>query len=80
MLDGTAELATAILGMGAVFILALVATRTEDDIRQKLQRKGYTTPADAASADFTVDFTIDTQERIGINEAVSSVLAKFAPA
>jgi hypothetical protein len=34
MLDGTAELARAMLGMGAVFVLALVATPTEDDISE----------------------------------------------
>jgi hypothetical protein len=46
---------------------ALVATRTEDDIRQEPQRKGYTLAAHPARADFTVDFTIGAQERIGSN-------------
>jgi hypothetical protein len=45
----------------------LVATRAEDDIKQELQRRGYTLAADPASADFAVDFTIGSQERTDIN-------------
>jgi Domain of unknown function (DUF4136) len=116
MLDGTAELARAMFGMGAVFVLAscattpevtsdfdrsanfatyhtfavmqrerpaipsaLVATRTEDDIRQELQRKGYTLAADPASADFTVDFTIGAQERIRINSYPATYAGPWVP-
>jgi Domain of unknown function (DUF4136) len=45
----------------------LVATRAEEDIKQELQRRGYTLAADPASADFVVDFTIGSQERTDIN-------------
>ena len=45
----------------------LVATRAEDDIKQELQRRGYTLAADPASADFVVDFSIGSQERMDIN-------------
>jgi Domain of unknown function (DUF4136) len=45
----------------------LVAMRAEDDIKQELQRRGYTLAPDPASADFTVDFTIGSQERTDIS-------------
>lgn len=45
----------------------LVAMRTEDDIKQELQRRGYALTADPATADFTVDFTIGSQERTDIS-------------
>jgi hypothetical protein len=45
----------------------LVAARAEDDIKQGLQRRGYTLATDPASADFTVDFSIGAKDRIDIN-------------
>jgi hypothetical protein len=45
----------------------LVVQRTEDAIKAELQRKGYTLAADPSAADFTVDFTIGSQERTDIN-------------
>jgi hypothetical protein len=45
----------------------LVATRTEDAIRQQLQQQGYVQAADPLAADFTVDFTIGSQERTDID-------------
>jgi len=45
----------------------LVAIRAEEDITQELLRRGYTLAADPTSADFTVDFTIGSQERTDIN-------------
>lgn len=45
----------------------LVATRVEDDIKQELQRRGYTLAADPASADFTVNFSIGAEDRINIS-------------
>jgi hypothetical protein len=45
----------------------LVTTRAEDDISQELQRRGYTPATDSANADFTVDFSIGSQDRISIN-------------
>jgi hypothetical protein len=45
----------------------LVATHVEDDIKQELVRRGYTLATDPASADFTVDFTLGSQERTDIN-------------
>jgi hypothetical protein len=45
----------------------LVATHAEDDISQELQRRGYTPATDSANADFTVDFSIGSQDRININ-------------
>jgi hypothetical protein len=45
----------------------LVAIRAEEEIAQELRRRGYTLAADPTSADFTVDFTIGSQERTDIN-------------
>jgi Domain of unknown function (DUF4136) len=45
----------------------LVAIRTEEDITQELLRRGYALAADPTSADFTVDFTIGSQERTDIS-------------
>ena len=45
----------------------LVATHVEEDIKQELQRGGYTLAADPTSADFIVDFTIGSQERTNIS-------------
>jgi hypothetical protein len=45
----------------------LAATHVEEDIKQELQRKGYTPAADPTSADFIVDFTIGSQERTNIS-------------
>jgi Domain of unknown function (DUF4136) len=45
----------------------LVAIRAEEDITQELQRRGYTLAADPTSADFTVGFTIGSQERTDIS-------------
>ena len=106
MLDGTARITRAMLGMSAAFLLAscetvqvasdydrsanftnyhtftimhrehkgipnpLVAARAEDDIKQALQRRGYTLAADPASADFTVDFSLGAQDRISIRTTV----------
>ena len=45
----------------------LVVQRTEDAIKAEMARKGYTLTSDSASADFTVDFTIGSQERTDVN-------------
>jgi Domain of unknown function (DUF4136) len=45
----------------------LVSTRAEDDIKQDLQRRGYTLTAGPASADFTVDFSIGAEDRINVS-------------
>jgi hypothetical protein len=45
----------------------LVAMRAEDDIKQELQRRGYTLAPGPESADFTVDFTLGSQERTDIS-------------
>jgi hypothetical protein len=45
----------------------LVAQRTDDAIKAELTRRGYSLAADPAAADFTVDFTIGSQERTDIN-------------
>lgn len=45
----------------------LAFIRAEDDIKQELQRRGYTLAADPASADITVDFSIGAEDRIDIN-------------
>ena len=45
----------------------LVVQRADDAIKAELQRKGYTLAADPAAADFTVDFTIGSQERTDVN-------------
>jgi hypothetical protein len=45
----------------------LVATRAEEDIKQELQRRGYTLAAAPASADFTVNFSIGAEDRINIS-------------
>jgi hypothetical protein len=45
----------------------LVVQRTEDAIKAEMTRKGYTLTDDGASADFTVDFTIGSQERTDVN-------------
>jgi hypothetical protein len=37
--------------------------RAEDAIKAEMARKGYVLASDANSADFTVDFTIGSQER-----------------
>src|SRR5579862_8509919 len=42
----------------------LVVQRAEDDITQALISKGYRQANDAATADFAVDFTIGSRERI----------------
>ena len=44
----------------------LVAIRAEEEIKQDLQLAGYTLVADPTNADFTVDFTIGSQERTDI--------------
>jgi hypothetical protein len=44
----------------------LVAIRAEEQIKQDLQLAGYTLVADPTNADFTVDFTIGSQERTDI--------------
>lgn len=44
----------------------LLAIRAEEDITQELQRRGYTLAADAPSADFTINFTLGSQERTDI--------------
>ncbi len=45
----------------------LVVQRTEDAIKAEMARKGYQLSDDGASADFTVDFTIGSQERTDVN-------------
>ncbi|MBV8495985.1 MAG: DUF4136 domain-containing protein [Gammaproteobacteria bacterium] len=45
----------------------LVAQRAEDDIKSDLTAKGYRYTDDAASADFTVDFTIGSKERTDLS-------------
>jgi hypothetical protein len=45
----------------------LVVQRTEDAIKAEMARKGYQLSNDGASADFTVDFTIGSQERTDVN-------------
>jgi len=45
----------------------LVVQRAEDAIKAELERKGYQLTSDPAAADFTVDFTIGSQERTDIN-------------
>jgi hypothetical protein len=45
----------------------LVVQRAEDAIREEMSRKGYQLASDAATADFSVDFTIGAQERTDIN-------------
>jgi len=50
----------------------LVVLRVEEEIKQELQRKGYTLVTDATSADFVVDFSIGTQERLDIHSAPGS--------
>jgi len=45
----------------------LVVQRAEDAIKAELVRKGYQLTSDPAAADFTVDFTIGSQERTDIN-------------
>ena len=45
----------------------LVAVRVEEDITAALQRSGYTLAADAASADFLVDFTVGAQDRLDVH-------------
>jgi len=45
----------------------LVIQRTEDAIKAEMARKGYQLSDDGASADFTVDFTIGSQERTDVN-------------
>jgi hypothetical protein len=45
----------------------LVAVHAEEDIKQELQRRGYTLVADPASADFTIDFSVGAKDRIDIN-------------
>jgi hypothetical protein len=45
----------------------LVVQRTEDAIKAEMARKGYMLTSDGTSADFTVDFTIGSQERTDVN-------------
>ncbi len=45
----------------------LVIQRTEDALKAEMAAKGYQLTSDPASADFTVDFTIGSQERTDIN-------------
>jgi hypothetical protein len=45
----------------------LVVQRAEDAIKAELARKGYQLTTDPAAADFTVDFTIGSEERTDIN-------------
>jgi len=45
----------------------LVVSRTQDDIVQGLEAKGYRLATDPATADFAVDFTIGSHERTEIN-------------
>jgi hypothetical protein len=45
----------------------LVVQRAEDAIKEEMSRKGYQVTTDAALADFTVDFTIGSQERTDVN-------------
>lgn len=45
----------------------LVVQRAEDAIKEEMNRKGYQLTSDAAAADFTVDFTIGSQERTDVN-------------
>src|SRR5262249_12214067 len=45
----------------------LIVQRTEDAIKAELATKGYVLASDPAGADFTVDFTIGSQERTDIN-------------
>jgi hypothetical protein len=45
----------------------LVAIHVEEAITQELQRRGYVLVADSTTADFTVDFTLGTKDRIAIN-------------
>jgi Domain of unknown function (DUF4136) len=45
----------------------LVIQRTADAIKTEMTRKGYLLTDDGASADFTVDFTIGSQERTDVN-------------
>jgi hypothetical protein len=66
MWDGTAELAKAMLGMGAVFVLASCATTPE-----------VTSDFDRSANFATPTFAVMQRERPGI---LSSVLAKFPPA
>jgi hypothetical protein len=44
----------------------LVAQRARDAIRAELTRKGYTNVTDGGSADFVVDFTIGSHERMDV--------------
>jgi hypothetical protein len=43
----------------------LVIARIEDEVKQGMQRKGYT-PTDPMSADLVVDFTVGARERIDV--------------
>src|SRR5438270_14057011 len=45
----------------------LVVQRAEDAIKTELVRRGYSPASDPASADFSVDFTIGSQERTDFN-------------
>ena len=45
----------------------LVAQRARDAIDSELKAKGYSEVADAAAADFVVDFTIGSRERTEVN-------------
>ena len=44
----------------------LVVERARESIQSGLQKRGYTYTADAGQADFTVDFTIGSQERVNV--------------
>ena len=55
----------------------LVATRAEQDIKQELQRRGYTLAADPASADFTVNFSIGAEDRINISSYPAAYAGPF---
>lgn len=45
----------------------LAVARAEDDIRDELQKRGYTQTPDPVAADIVVDFNLGAQERLDIN-------------
>jgi len=45
----------------------LVVQRTEDAVKDELMRKGYRLATNPVEADFSVDFTVGSQERTDIN-------------
>jgi hypothetical protein len=57
---------------------ALIVQRTEDAIKSDLQSRGYVYVDDPAKADFTVDFTMGSQERTDVTSYPSAWAAAGA--